>query len=297
MAGFSITDVLMPSSISSAPRQTHEIERISYYDLVPSEDNFYSMRELDELKSAIELAGRVLDNLVVTPLPDGRYKILSGHRRHRAVGLLLDEGKEEYEFLPCAVEQITDEERSLREQVLLIAANSQREKTAWDKLEEVRRMRDLQRQAKAQTGAGGRVRDRVAQSLHISSARVAKYDSILNNLTPALMDEIKADRLPVSAAYELSRLPEEEQLAAYTGLHEDKPAKAQKPRRQTAQPEPDDVFQSNTQTSPAGNADHLVQTICRLCSSDHAVLQQLAELLRYEPEQLACDIKALAARH
>lgn len=168
--------------------------------------------------------------------------------------------------------------------MLLIAANSQREKTAWDKLEEVRRMRDLQRQAKAQTGAGGRVRDRVAQSLHISSARVAKYDSILNNLTPALMEEIKADRLPVSAAYELSRLPEEEQLAAYTGLHEDKPAKAQKPRRQTAQPEPDDVFQSNTQTSPAGSADHLVQTICRLCSSDHAVLQQLAELLRYEPE-------------
>ena len=96
------------------------------------------------------------------------------------------------------------------------------------------------------------------------------------------MDEIKADRLPVSAAYELSRLPEEEQLAAYTGLHEDKPAKAQKPRRQTAQPEPGDVFQSNTQTSPAGSADHLVQTICRLCSSDHAVLQQLAELLRYE---------------
>lgn len=297
MAGFSITDVLMPSSISSAPRQTHEIERISYYDLVPSEDNFYSMRELDELKSAIELAGRVLDNLVVTPLPDGRYKILSGHRRHRAVGLLLDEGKEEYEFLPCAVEQITDEERSLREQVLLIAANSQREKTAWDKLEEVRRMRDLQRQAKAVSGAGGRVRDRVAQSLHISAARVAKYDSILNNLTPALMEEIKADKLPISTAYELSRLPEEEQLTAYTGLHEDKPEKAQKPRRQTAQLEPGDVFQSNTQTSPAGSADHLVQTICRLCSSDHAVLQQLAELLRYEPEQLACDIKALAARH
>ena len=127
MAGFSITDVLMPSSISSAPRQTHEIGRISYYDLVPSEDNFYSMRELDELKSAIELAGRVLDNLVVTPLPDGRYKILSGHRRHRAVGLLLDEGKEEYEFLPCAVEQITDEERSLREQVLPDRGELQRE--------------------------------------------------------------------------------------------------------------------------------------------------------------------------
>ena len=296
--GFSITDMLnKDTSMAAAPVKEHTIERISYSKLVPSEDNFYSMQEIEELKTAIELAGRVLNNLVVTPLEDGKYKILSGHRRHRAVGMLLDEGKTEYEFLPCSVEQIEDADRAVREPVLLIAANSQRVKTAWDKLEEVRRMRDLQRQAKAERGLNGRVRDLVARSLNISSSRVAKYDSILNNLTPALMEEIKADRLPVSAAYELSRLPEEEQLTAYTGLHEDKPAKAQKPRRQTAQLEPGDVFQSNTQTSPAGSADHLVQTICRLCSSDHAVLQQLAELLRYEPEQLACDIKALAARH
>ena len=296
--GFSITDMLnKDTSMAAAPVKEHTIERISYSKLVPSEDNFYSMQEIEELKTAIELAGRVLNNLVVTPLEDGKYKILSGHRRHRAVGMLLDEGKTEYEFLPCSVEQIEDADRAVREQVLLIAANSQREKTAWDKLEEVRRMRDLQRQAKAERGLNGRVRELGARSLNISSSRVAKYDSILNNLTPALMEEIKADRLPVSAAYELRRLPEEEQLTAYTGLHEDKPAKAQKPRRQTAQLEPGDVFQSNTQTSPAGSADHLVQTLCRLCSGDRAVLQQLAGLLRYEPEQLACDIKALAARH
>ncbi len=35
------------------------------------------MQEIEELKTAIELAGRVLNNLVVTPLEDGKYKILS----------------------------------------------------------------------------------------------------------------------------------------------------------------------------------------------------------------------------
>ena len=75
-----------------------------------------------------------------------------------AVGMLIAEGKTEYEFLPCSVEQIEDTDRSVREQVLLIAANSQREKTAWDKLEEVRQMRNLQRQAKAERGLNGRVR-------------------------------------------------------------------------------------------------------------------------------------------
>jgi ParB-like chromosome segregation protein Spo0J len=216
--GFSITDMLnKDTSMAAAPVKEHTIERISYSKLVPSEDNFYSMQEIEELKTAIELAGRVLNNLVVTPLEDGKYKILSGHRRHRAVGMLLDEGKTEYEFLPCSVEQIEDADRAVREQVLLIAANSQREKTAWDKLEEVRRMRDLQRQAKAERGLNGRVRDLVARSLNISSSRVAKYDSILNNLISPLMEEIKADHLPISTAYELSKLDAEHQQAAFTG--------------------------------------------------------------------------------
>lgn len=93
--GFSITDMLnKDTSMAAAPVKEHTIERISYSKLVPSEDNFYSMQEIEELKTAIELAGRVLNNLVVTPLEDGKYKILSGHRRHRAVGMLLDEGQD-----------------------------------------------------------------------------------------------------------------------------------------------------------------------------------------------------------
>ncbi|MFQ9974839.1 MAG: hypothetical protein ACLRVN_00355 [Butyricicoccus sp.] len=149
--------------------------------------------------------------------------------------MLLDEGKTEYEFLPCSVEQIDDTDRAVREQVLLIAANSQREKTAWDKLEEVRRMRDLQRQAKAERGLNGRVRDLVARSLNISSSRVAKYDSILNNLIPSLMEEIKADNLPISTAYALSKLNTEQQQAAFICFV------------QTGKlPTGDDVFQSNT---------------------------------------------------
>ena len=239
--GFAITDMLMQSSLSSAPAKDQPIRRISYYDLVPSEDNFYSMQELEELQTAIELAGHILSNLIVTPLPDGKYKILSGHRRHAAVGRLLAAGKDEYEFLPCAVEELTDEDRDIREQVLLITANSQREKTAWDKLEEVRQMRDIARRTKQERGIAGRVRDLVAQSLHISSSRIAKYDSILNNLIPSLMEEIKANRLSISTAYDLSALPADRQQASYDFYlnHGKLPSESA----------PSDVFQSNTQPS------------------------------------------------
>ena len=259
--GFAITDMLMQSSLSSAPAKDQPIRRISYYDLVPSEDNFYSMQELEELQTAIELAGHILSNLIVTPLPDGKYKILSGHRRHAAVGRLLAAGKDEYEFLPCAVEELTDEDRDVREQVLLITANSQREKTAWDKLEEVRQMRDIARRTKQERGIAGRVRDLVAQSLHISSSRIAKYDSILNNLIPSLMEEIKANRLSISTAYDLSGLPADRQQASYDFYlnhgklpSESAPSDVFHPNAQSSAPASSEsalsgVFQSNTQPS------------------------------------------------
>lgn len=256
---FTITSCLDPTSLSSAPKKQADIQRISYYDLQPNEENFYSMKELEELKAAIELAGRILSNLVVTPLTNGKYKILSGYRRHAAIGLLLAEGKEEYEFLPCAVEHIDSEGRDTQEQVLLIAANSQREKTAWDKLEEVRQMREIAKKAKEQQGLSGRVREIVAKSLHVSSSRIAKYDSILNNLNPELMDEIKAGCLPISTAYELSTLDSREQLCQYAFFreHGKLPEKAVQSEvfqgntlQEVAQPEKpthSDVFDRNTQ--------------------------------------------------
>ena len=247
---FKLTDMLPQSDTSTKAKENR---RISYYDLVPSADNFYSMQNLEELKNSIELAGHILSNLVVTPLADGKYKILSGHRRHAAIGLLLAEGKEEYEFLPCAVEHIDGEGRDTQEQVLLIAANSQREKTAWDKLEEVRQMREIAKKAKEQQGLSGRVREIVAKSLHVSSSRIAKYDSILNNLIPALLEEIKADELPVSIAYELSALPADRQQAGYEfylnhGKLPNGPAQFDVSHWNT-QAVAADVFQPNTQTA------------------------------------------------
>ena len=255
MAGFAITSYLGATSLSAAPRKGQDIRRISYYDLVPSEDNFYSMDEIAALKASIELAGHVLHNLVVVPTAGDKYKILSGHRRHKAIGELLAEGKDEYEFIPCTVEQLADDEDGIREQTLLIAANSQREKTAWDKLEEVRRMREIARKAKARDGVSGRVRDLVAQSLHVSASKVAKYDSILNNLIPALLDEIKTDRLSISVAYELSTLPADQQQAQCDFFleHGKLPARdvfranTQQSEPQPSDPPRGDVFRANTQ--------------------------------------------------
>ena len=198
------------------------IERLSVFDLVPSEDNFYSMNDIEELKGKIELAGKVLQNFIVVPLGGGKYKVISGHRRRAACIALVEEGKPEFEFVPCTVE--TDEEdaevQAIREEIMLIAANSQREKTAWDKIEEARRTRALLEKIKRQEKLPGDMRKLVAQTLNTSPAQIGRFDAIIRNLCPAFMEELKADRINISTAYELSGLSAEDQAAAFEQFRE-----------------------------------------------------------------------------
>ena len=56
------------------------LKYIDVEDLVPSEDNFYSMSAIDELAGLIELSGGVKQPGLVVPLGGGKYKLLSGHR-------------------------------------------------------------------------------------------------------------------------------------------------------------------------------------------------------------------------
>lgn len=231
MGKFNLNQILNDASKRAAPggggqtapaSRPAEIERLSVFDLVPSEDNFYSMNDIEELKSKIELAGKVLQNFIVVPLGGGKYKVISGHRRRAACISLVEEGKPEYEFVPCTVE--ADEEdaevQAIREEIMLIAANSQREKTAWDKIEEARRTRALLERIKQQEKLPGDMRKLVAQTLNTSPAQIGRFDAITRNLCPAFMEELKADRINISTAYELSGLSAEDQTAAFEEYRE-----------------------------------------------------------------------------
>ena len=231
MGKFNLNQILNDASKRAAPggggqtapaSRPATIERLSVFDLVPSEDNFYSMNDIEELKSKIELAGKVLQNFIVVPLGGGKYKVISGHRRRAACISLVEDGKPEYEFVPCTVE--ADEEdaevQAIREEIMLIAANSQREKTAWDKIEEARRTRALLERIKQQEKLPGDMRKLVAQTLNTSPAQIGRFDAITRNLCPAFMEELKADRINISTAYELSGLSAEDQAAAFEQFRE-----------------------------------------------------------------------------
>lgn len=268
MGKFNLNQILNNASRQAAeggntpPRPAEsEIKKISVFDLVPSEDNFYSMREIEELKAAIEIAGKVLQNLTVVPLDGGKYKVIAGHRRRLASLALVEDGKPQYEFVTCSVEPNEEaaEDQEIRDGLNLIVTNSQREKTAWDKIEEVRYLRDVLEKAKtrprfvavlqrivktvfgdSEVQADG-TRDFIAKVLHTSPAQIGRYDTIIRHLSPEFKEELKADRINLSTAYELAGLLEDDQRAAFeeyqrTGGISIKAARERKP--QTAPPPP-----------------------------------------------------------
>lgn len=198
-------------------KPAYKIVALHISGLVPSKENFYSMDGIEELKRDIELAGGVKQNLTVTPIEDGKYKILSGHRRYRACTELVRDGKTEYEFVPCGIEpkQENEEMQSIREELLLITTNSQREKTDWDKVQEAKHLRDVLHRYKSQGGKlPGRLREIIADTLNTSAAQIGRLDAIGKNLIPEFQEEIKEKRLGISTAYEISGLPKERQKEA-----------------------------------------------------------------------------------
>ena len=50
---------------------------------------------------------------------------------------------------------------------------------------------------------------------HTSPAQIGRYDTIIRHLSPEFKEELKADRINLSTAYELAGLPEEDQRAAF----------------------------------------------------------------------------------
>lgn len=204
------------------------LKYIDVGDLVPSENNFYSMPAIEELASLIELAGGVKQPGLAVPMGGGKYKLLAGHRRRLASIFLVEQGKKEYRQMPCMVEEVereeagtpeeraeADELREIDEEILLIATNGQREKTDWDKVQEATRLRELLERKRKFRRVPGKTRELIAKKLGTTPAQVGRYESISKRLLPDFKEEMQAGKLGISVAYELSALPERAQKAAF----------------------------------------------------------------------------------
>lgn len=180
----------------------------------PDKKNFYHAedKEIKDLAESIELIG-LQQYPVIRPVEGtDEYEVIAGHKRRLAILRLLDEGKAEYEMIPCRVE--TSDE--IQNELILIFTNStQRERTDYEKMREIERVRELLTEYQKTHELTGRKQNIIAEILGTNKTKVGTLDNINNNLIAPFMEEFAAGKISTSAANEIAGLEPDAQQTLY----------------------------------------------------------------------------------
>lgn len=91
------------NAMTQKAEKMEEGAQIIYLDIDEIEtnpENFYGLRNIEELAGLISVS-KLIEPLTVSKKADGKYKLISGHRRRAAVQKLLEEGIYTERKLPC----------------------------------------------------------------------------------------------------------------------------------------------------------------------------------------------------
>ena len=208
---FSVSDYIKPEDVSKLDTEATAITFIPRERLLQNEKNFYDTSSIDELADSIALNG-LIEPIIVRPVRDGSgdYRIISGHRRFLAISELAKDEPERWARVPAIIREPASD---VLEELLLIEANrATRVMSSADTMRQAERYRELLAELKNQgVEIPGRLRDAVAEAMQISASRLARLDVIRKNLSPEWMEAFETGSLSESAAYELARLPQEQQ--------------------------------------------------------------------------------------
>ena len=199
---------------TEAQRQEAKLPRI--YDIPLQEiddfpDHPYKVRkdeDMDALVESIRERG-VITPITLRPKEDGRYEIVSGHRRRRACEIL------GHETIKAEVREMTRDEAI----ILMVDANVQRSSILPSekafaykmKLEAMKRQGERTDLTLSPVGTKLRSDEILAQETGDSRNQIQRYIR-LTYLTPKLLDLVDGGRMALRPAVELSYLPEEEQI-------------------------------------------------------------------------------------
>ena len=210
MGKFGFNDILNAKSRAAGAGTVSEYTEIwlSPYEVKPSESNFYSQENIEELADSFLAVGQ--QQPTVLGRVNGEFRIVSGHRRNLANIMNIERGHEEYNKVRYLYKDMS---AAMFELSLLIGNAYNRELTAWEKTQQAQKLKEALLRAKKEDGLEitGKLRDIIADLLNESSTNVARMDAINNNATPEVKEALKNGNIGITAAYEAAKLPEEEQ--------------------------------------------------------------------------------------
>jgi len=197
-------------------------EQIEYIDLAlldSDERNFYKLTDVDKLAANIELFGLQQPIRVrVNPEAEGRFIIVSGHRRRAAIQMLVDAGNETFRSVPCIRER-GESSAALQELRLIYANSDTRTLSSPEISKQAQRVEALLYQL-AEEGYEfpGRMRDHVAEACKVSKSKLSRLKVIREKLDPMWLPHWEQGELAESTAYTLAQMPALHQQEIYRGL-------------------------------------------------------------------------------
>lgn len=182
-----------------------ELMQVDIDDLVGNDANFYAVDEdkLEDLKNSIALSG-IMDPPTATRTEDGKYRLISGHRRTAAVRALVAEGREDLRKVPVFVR--SPKSAAMEELELIMANSTARVLTSAEISQAAQRVERLLYDLKEQgVEFPGRMRDHVAEACNVSKTKLANLHMIEENLIQDFKAQWAAGKLPDATALELAR--------------------------------------------------------------------------------------------
>jgi hypothetical protein len=199
------------------------IQYLPYATIIPDRNNGYSMDGLDELARSIELVG-LQQPLRVRELADHSVQILSGHRRHAAIGRILDRNPKAFDAgVPCIIDR-SESSPALQELKLLLGNADNRKLTPADEAQQLERMSDCIRRLEAEGWKfPGRHREWLSKMSGMSKSKIGRLEAIRKHLSTTWLKLFTSGRLPESVAYAIQQIPEKYQELLYALCLEAKP--------------------------------------------------------------------------
>ena len=203
-------DDLFETDESRAESQLERVQNIPVRELVPFKNHPFKVLDDEAMLRTTESIAEygVLTPLIARPLDNGRYEIISGHRRAHAAELA---GLSE---VPVLVRDMDDDAAT----VLMVDSNLQRENILPSerafaykmKLEAMKHQGSRSDLTSSQVGTKLRTDQVMAKELGESRNQIQRYIR-LTNLVPDLLDLVDCKQISFNPAVELSYLSPEEQ--------------------------------------------------------------------------------------
>ncbi len=190
------------------------VKNIKIQDLIPAQNNPFNVKmdaDMEKLIESIAENGVILP-IIATPTENGKYEIVSGHRRKFACEYL------EMEKIPTIVKELDLNERA----ILMVDSNLQRENILPSEKAKAYKLKmdALAKQGKRNDLTGGQVGHKTRDTISdTDSGRQIQRYIRLNNLIPQLLELVDEKRIALTTAVELSYLPEELQKHLYEEIN------------------------------------------------------------------------------